>query len=43
MRRLVDEMLDQADTHGTTPRVAAQVVVDRNLAAIEERFPSVGH
>jgi glutamate dehydrogenase (NAD(P)+) len=43
MRRLVTEMLDQADAHATTPRAAAQVVVDRNLAAIDERFPPHAH
>ncbi len=40
MRGVVTAMLEQADAEGTAPRVAAQTVVDRHLAAIEERFPT---
>ncbi|MGW7434085.1 Glu/Leu/Phe/Val dehydrogenase dimerization domain-containing protein [Streptomyces sp. NPDC054861] len=42
MRRLTSDMLVRAENLGITPREAALVVVDRRLAAIEERFGGPG-
>lgn len=38
MNRVVRAMLEQADLQQITPREAAQTVVDRQLAAIEQRY-----
>jgi glutamate dehydrogenase (NAD(P)+) len=40
MRGIVDELLATAATSGVTPRAAAQAVVERNLSAIEARYPA---
>ena len=42
MRALVTQMLDHAEAQRVTPREAAQLVVDDNLAAIDERFGTPG-
>ncbi|TWP37015.1 Glu/Leu/Phe/Val dehydrogenase dimerization domain-containing protein [Leekyejoonella antrihumi] len=40
MDRVVSQMLEQADAQQSSPRAAAQIVVDENLVAIQERFAS---